>query len=173
MSSSSTGFGRERIHSPGGLDRPFCKLSPFHKHSGLTLLQLSGFWVLLLLGRWSMVRGWIDLIKRWKSRHHEFVSADAQKLSDESRAYELLDSAKSPQNSLRSPEPVATSPNSLSISQMSPYVDQKIDYFGREAKYTSPSTSFSSPRPPSANGVWGQDRMTTFSSLGYPQEVKE
>lgn len=136
------------------------------------MLQLSGFWVLLLLGRWSMVLGWIDLINRRISRHHEFVSADAQKLSSEPRTYELLDSAKSPQDSLRSPEPVARSPSSVSTSQMSPYIDQKIDYFGREAKYTTPSTSFSSPRPPSANGVWGRDKMATFSSFRYSQDAK-
>jgi 7 transmembrane receptor (Secretin family) len=142
--------------------------------SVLILSQLSGFWVLLLLGRWSMVLGWVDLVKRHFTRHHEFVSADARRLSsDKPRPYEMLNSVTSPQPGIQSPEPVAMSPKSLSVTQMSPYVDQKSDYFGREAQYTSPSTSFSSPRPPSATSGWGRDRGPTFSSLGFPKELKE
>lgn len=120
-----------------------------------------------------MVLGWIDLIKRRIARRHEFVSADARRLSNDPRTYEMLNPITSPKTGIRSPEPVAMSPSSHSARQMSPYADQKIDYFGREAKYSSPSTSFSSPRPPSANAGWGRDRTTTFSSLGFPKEVKE
>jgi hypothetical protein len=120
-----------------------------------------------------MVLGWVDLVKRRITRRHEFVSADALVLSDDPRNYEMLNSITSQQPNIRSPAPVAMSPNSVFVSQASPYVDQKTDYFGREAKYQSPSTSFSSPRPPSANGGWGRDRVATFSSLGFPKEVKE
>ncbi|KAF7509533.1 hypothetical protein GJ744_007933 [Endocarpon pusillum] len=138
----------------------------------LVCLALSGFWVVLLLGRWSMVLGWIDLFKRRFSRQHEFVSADARRLSSDPRTYEMLNSVTSPQTAVKTPERAAMSPNSLSVTQMSPGIDQKIDYFGREARYQSPATSFSSPRPPSAGG-WTRDRTTTFSSLGSPKELKE
>jgi hypothetical protein len=120
-----------------------------------------------------MVLGWVDLVKRRFAPRHEFVSADARRLSNDTRSYEMLNSINSPQSGVKSPEPVAMSPNSLSISQMSPHADQKTDYFGREAKYTSPVTSFSSPRPPSASGGWSRDRGATFSSMGFPKEVRE
>jgi hypothetical protein len=120
-----------------------------------------------------MVLGWTDLVKRRFVRRHEFVSADARRLSNDPRTYEMLNPLTSPQTAIKSPDPVTIRPSPHSISQASPYVDQKTDYFGREAKYSSPATSFSTPRPPSANSGWGRDRGATFSSLGFPQEVKE
>jgi hypothetical protein len=120
-----------------------------------------------------MVLGWIDLFKRRFTRPNEFVSADARRLSNDPRNYEMLNSITSPQPGIKSPEPVAMSPGALEVSQKSPYGDHKIDYFGREAQYTSPSTSFSSPRPPSSHGQWGRDRTATFSSMGVSQEVKD
>ncbi len=120
-----------------------------------------------------MVLGWIDLIKRRVASRHEFVSADARRLSNDPRTYEMLNPTTSPQTGIRSPEPAAKSPSSLSIGQMSPYVDQKTDYLGREAKYSTPVTSFSSPRPPSANAGWGRDRGVTFSSMGFEKELTE
>lgn len=119
-----------------------------------------------------MVAGWIDLFKRHFIRRNEFVSADARRLSADPRNYEMLKPATSPSIGVRAPERVAMSPDSFSTTQMPPNGDHKIDFLGREAKYQSPSTSFSSPRPPSANGG-GRDRGATFSSLGYPKEIKE
>lgn len=135
--------------------------------------QMSGFWVLLLLGRWSMILGWIDLAKRHLAGRNEFVSADARNLASNPRAYEMLNSVTSPQPSIKSPEPVAMSPGSLLTSRVSPSVEGKTDYFGRYGNYTSPVMSFSSPRPPSASGPLGRDRTATFSSMGYPKEIKE
>ena len=58
----------------------------------LYLLALNGIWSLLLLGRWSMTTGWIDLIKTpFKRSRDHFVSVDARRLS-ETRNYEMLDS---------------------------------------------------------------------------------
>jgi hypothetical protein len=117
-----------------------------------------------------MVQGWIDLVKKHVAPKHEFVSADARRLSSDPRTYEMLNSVTSPQAGIKPPEAVARSPTSPSVAQLSPYNDQKIDYFGRDARYQSPATSFSSPRPPSAGG-WTRDRGATFSAIGFPKEV--
>ncbi|KAM5355860.1 hypothetical protein ACJ41O_002506 [Fusarium nematophilum] len=85
----------------------------------LLLLALNGLWLLFFLGRWSMVVGWIELIKKpFTKNKKEFVSVDARTDIKNS-------TLKSPEGGRRTP-----------------------DYFGRTARYHAPARSFSSPRPP-------------------------
>ena len=54
---------------------------------------MNGIWLLILLGRWSMVTGWIELFKPSKAKR-EFVSVDARlddmKMNTDPRSYEML-----------------------------------------------------------------------------------
>ncbi|KAH8170151.1 G-protein coupled receptor [Sarocladium implicatum] len=63
----------------------------------LLLLALNGIWLLLFLGRWAMVKGWIELAKKpFQSRKAEFVSVDARyDTKQDSSAYEMLSHDKS------------------------------------------------------------------------------
>ncbi|OAA68486.1 GPCR, family 2, secretin-like protein [Niveomyces insectorum RCEF 264] len=60
----------------------------------LVLLAMNGFWLLFLLGRWSMVQGWVDLLTPASaaSSKREFVSVDARldDLKKDTRSYEML-----------------------------------------------------------------------------------
>jgi hypothetical protein len=118
----------------------------------LMMLSITGFWNCILLGRWSMVLGWVDLFKSRFMRPSEFVSVDARRLSDDPRTYEMLSNTPQP-TPLKSPEAAVKSPNSLIYSrEFSPVAGSEPgDYFGREAKYVTPSKSFSTPRPPSSH----------------------
>ncbi len=51
---------------------------------------MNGIWLLFLLGRWSMVQGWVDLVR--PNRPREFVSVDARldDLKKDTRSYEML-----------------------------------------------------------------------------------
>lgn len=125
---------------------PYC---PTLRDIRLISLQLSGFWCLILLGRWSMVLGWKDMIQRYLFPNHEFVSADARRFSNDPRTYELLSGTT---NQLKSPDPVVTSPGAMRNSPFSPASDSKQDYFAPARTYVSPISSYSVPRPPSAAG---------------------
>ncbi|PGH11103.1 hypothetical protein AJ79_05048 [Helicocarpus griseus UAMH5409] len=115
----------------------------------LVLLALSGIWTLLFLGRFSMILGWIDLIKRRIIRSKEFVSADARNGSS-SRTYEMINPSR--KDDVKSPDPLLfSSPDHLSMSTFR-FSGSKgeAETYTREVKYTSPALSFSTPRPPSA-----------------------
>ncbi|KAI0013428.1 hypothetical protein F4779DRAFT_394474 [Xylariaceae sp. FL0662B] len=113
--------------------------------SVLILLAMNGIWLLLLLGRWSMVTGWVELFTTLGGNRNkkEFVSVDARvDLKQDPRSYEMLsrDSGK--------PEPVLT-PISATMSPTSPRGGRRTpDYFGQTARYQPHQRSFSSPRPP-------------------------
>lgn len=61
---------------------------------------MNGLWLLILLGRWSMITGWIDLLTRRSASgalgKREFVSVDALggpydlKMNTDPRSYEML-----------------------------------------------------------------------------------
>ncbi|PGH18936.1 hypothetical protein AJ80_04263 [Polytolypa hystricis UAMH7299] len=117
----------------------------------LILLSLSGMWTLIFLGRFSMILGWIDLVKRKIAPTREFVSADARDLPSRNRAYEMLSASQ--QDNAKSPEPLlSSSPSDMSMSTLRFSGAKAVDpeAYGREQKYTSPVLSFSTPRPPSA-----------------------
>lgn len=132
-----------------------------------------------------MILGWIDLVKRYLRPRHEFVSADARRMPNDPRTYEMLSSKTPPVLDLRSPERAITSPNSAhTASPFSPgdSVDGKRDYFGtvptvKARTYVSPTSSYSTPRPPSAhaqhnfNRDW--DPRSTYARGGGIEEDRE
>jgi 7 transmembrane receptor (Secretin family) len=138
----------------------------------LTKLQLSGFWLLIFLGRWSMITGWIDLIKTKLIQRHEFVSADARRLSNDPRTYEMISSSNPPNLNVKSPDRAVMSPSSIKdTTTFSPLSaeDQKADYFGKAARaYVSPVQSYSAPRPPSVSQNTEWDPRATHARGGVP-----
>ncbi|KAM7206906.1 hypothetical protein V8F33_000005 [Rhypophila sp. PSN 637] len=135
----------------------------------LFLLAINGLWLLFLLGRWSMVTGWIDLLAPKHRSKREFVSVDARldDLKKDTRSYEMLsrDTGKEMDESVTpslvtpiSPtyhNPAMRSPR----SPVAPGTDRDSsypandgrrtpDYFGQTSRYHAPARSFSSPRPP-------------------------
>ena len=114
-----------------------------------------------------MVLGWIDLFKRRWVYRHEFVSADARRLSNDPRTYEMLISTPNP--NLKSPDAAVMSPLSSHSTPFSPDADSKNDYFGRTARaYLSPAQSFSTPRPPSSSRREWDPRATQARGPAYP-----
>ncbi|KAG9257817.1 G-protein coupled receptor [Emericellopsis atlantica] len=126
----------------------------------LLLLTLNGLWVLFLLGRWSMVMGWVDLIPCIpRRRRHEFVSADARHDDkQETRAYEML--SKDTNVEITPLSPVMKSPPEPEAGRSTP------DYFGTTARYHAPSHSYSSPRPPSPPR-WNPNQTFATSQKAY------
>ncbi|KAI1277087.1 hypothetical protein F5Y07DRAFT_112674 [Xylaria sp. FL0933] len=111
----------------------------------LILLAMNGLWLLLILGRWSMVTGWGEWITGLGGRRKkEFVSVDARlDLKNDPRSYEMLDRESTAKNETVLTPNSAMSPTSpLSAGRKTP------DYFGRTAQYKPHQRSFSSPRAP-------------------------
>ncbi|KAI0446830.1 hypothetical protein F4803DRAFT_454592 [Xylaria telfairii] len=108
----------------------------------LILLAMNGLWLLLILGRWSMVTGWIEWAGSLGGRqNNEFVSADARlDLKNDPRSYEMLDRDSTAKNETILTPRSAMSP--VSPGRKTP------DYFGRTAPYQPHQRSFSSPRAP-------------------------
>lgn len=120
---------------------------------------MNGLWLLLLLGRWSMVTGWLEYIGSCggKRQNKEFVSADARGASKgESRSYEMLSHSKGESVSLATADPVKiygspdmNSPDPEDGRRTPDYFGQPApDYWGETARYQPHQRSFSAPRPP-------------------------
>ncbi|EXJ87048.1 hypothetical protein A1O3_04005 [Capronia epimyces CBS 606.96] len=127
----------------------------------LIILGLSGFWCLMFLGRWHMTQGWMEFFRLRFHRQHEFVSADARRLSTDPRTYEMLSGTGPPLN-IQSPDRVLTSPNPR--SDFSPEPDSKRDHFIPARAYVNPDSSYSYPRPPSHLQDW--DPKSTHAKPG-------
>ncbi|KAI0974565.1 hypothetical protein F4678DRAFT_470545 [Xylaria arbuscula] len=111
----------------------------------LILLAMNGLWLLLILGRWSMVTGWVEWVAGLGGRRKkEFVSVDARlDLKNDPRSYEMLDRDSTAKNETILTPSSAMSPTSpVSPGRKTP------DYFGRTTPYRPHQRSFSSPRPP-------------------------
>lgn len=131
----------------------------------LIILALNGIWVLLFLGRFTMVQAWIDLFKlKFGRKHPDFVSVDARRHSLRLPGdYKMIVSPASTYRGVDTPsmpEKATLSPNgekgTMAVSPSSVYsTDRRAEYFGKESRYASPTLSFSSPRPPSASGRGG------------------
>ncbi|KAI1390134.1 uncharacterized protein F4822DRAFT_225210 [Hypoxylon trugodes] len=108
----------------------------------LVLLAMNGIWLLLLLGRWSMVTGWKDWIASFGGpRKKEFVSVDARMdIKQDPRSYEMLSRDSGKVEAVLTPLSAAKSPTRGGR--------QTPDYFGQAARYQPHQRSFSSPRPP-------------------------
>ncbi|PFH56672.1 hypothetical protein XA68_16171 [Ophiocordyceps unilateralis] len=110
----------------------------------LLLLALNGIWLLFLLGRWSMLSGWVELVKTLANgRKKEFVSVDARfDINKNPRTYEMLS-----KDSSVAASPLSAVVSPLSSATKSPTTER--DYFGQKSyRYHAPSQSYSSPRPP-------------------------
>ncbi|ROW11440.1 hypothetical protein VMCG_01183 [Cytospora schulzeri] len=158
----------------------------------LVLLAMNGLWLLVLLGRWSMVTGWVELFTHRPSQKREFVSVDARlddmKINTDPRSYEMLsrDSGKTMMmDGMVTPDTVREGPiyppiRSYLASTASPPISSPAqspthsgrrtpDYFGPTARYQAPLRSFSSPRPPTREGKGSQaswDVTATYASPG-------
>ncbi|KAI0136554.1 hypothetical protein BJ170DRAFT_17269 [Xylariales sp. AK1849] len=111
----------------------------------LILLAMNGIWLVFLLGRWSMVTGWIDWVASVSGTRtkKEFVSADARlDLKKDPRSYEMLSRDSGKTESILTPISPTKSPTSPRGGRQTP------DYFGQLNQYQPHSRSFSSPRPP-------------------------
>ncbi|KAI1421008.1 hypothetical protein F5Y12DRAFT_790609 [Xylaria sp. FL1777] len=111
----------------------------------LILLAMNGLWLLLILGRWSMVTGWVEWVAGLGGRgKQEFVSVDARlDLKNDPRSYEMLDRDSTAKN-----EPVLTPSSAMSPTSPVSAGRKTPDYFGRTTPYKPPQRSFSSPRAP-------------------------
>lgn len=96
-----------------------------------------------------MVLGWIDLFKRRIGKTNEFVSADARRLSNDPRTYEML--RTTPQPPIKTPDVAVISPNTSNAEDFPAQDKEPGDYFNQAARYQSPMNSFSTPRPPSSS----------------------
>lgn len=105
---------------------------------------MNGIWLLLLLGRWSMVTGWLDLFGSYTGTRtkKEFVSVDARMdIKQDPRSYEMLSRDSGKTDTMLTPISSTMSPTSRGGRQTP-------DYFGQTARYQPHQRSFSSPRPP-------------------------
>jgi len=152
---------------------------------------MNGIWLALLLGRWSMVTGWGELIMGpfEDKTKKEFVSADARldDLKKDTRSYEMLsrDDSGRPMDEAVTPSVVTPvsptaklplrSPSSLRDTGRDTGRDsanndgrRTPDYFGNTARYHAPVRSFSSPRPPPQTVTW--DARETYARPRQPQQ---
>lgn len=117
----------------------------------LLLLALNGIWLLFLMGRWTMVTGWFDLLfSPFRKSKKEFVSVDARteiikKETKDMRSYEML-----------------SRESSAVITPLTPVMSAEDgrrtpDFFGRTAQYHVPVRSFSSPKPPRVSSWEAED----------------
>ncbi|KAL2270895.1 hypothetical protein VTJ83DRAFT_266 [Remersonia thermophila] len=130
----------------------------------LFLLAMNGIWLLLLLGRWSMLSGWGELFASLTNRgKREFVSVDAR-LDDLKK--DTLTSV-SPTHA-RSP---LSSPEGHDYVQMPSNEGRRTpDYFGTTARYQTPARSFSSPRPPQQAVRWDARDTLARSTSPYGED---
>ena len=156
----------------------------------LIVLALNGIWVLIFLGRFTMVRAWIDLFKlKFGRKHPDFVSVDARRhslrlsgnykmIKSPASTYRGVDDTPSIPERTFSPTTVTASEKALmAISPSSTYStdtnnNKRTEYFGKEARYASPTLSFSSPRPPSA-ASGGVSRAMSMSSIGREWDPRD
>jgi len=110
----------------------------------LILLGMNGIWLMMLLGRWTMFTGWVELFQSFGGRQKkEFVSADARvEAYKEPRSYQMLSRDSGKSEFVLTPLSAAKSPTSPHDGRRTP------DYFGPTANYQPHTRSFSSPKPP-------------------------
>lgn len=132
----------------------------------LFLLAMNGFWLLLLLGRWTMVTGWRDMFTSAPNRNkREFVSVDA-------RLDDLKKDTLTPISPTHARSPVG-SPISHDYMNMPNNDGRRTpDYFGNTARYHTPARSFSSPRPPQTVTWDARETYARATSPPYEQQQR-
>jgi hypothetical protein len=152
----------------------------------LFLLGMNGIWLCLLLGRWSMITGWRDLLFSPSRSKREFVSVDARldDLKKDTRSYEMLsrdDSGKIMDHSVTPSIVTPISPTLARSGMGSPTMNNNHqdpesgrrtpDFFGQTQRYHTPARSFSSPRPPQqATVTWDPTETYARGQSPYPQD---
>jgi hypothetical protein len=96
-----------------------------------------------------MTHGWAEFFRRKLFRKSEFVSADARRLSNDPRTYEML-SAATPQLNIQTPDRVLTSPRMKEFE----LGDGKPDPYASTRAYVTPASSFSRPMAPNQHKDW-------------------
>jgi hypothetical protein len=115
------------------------------------------------MGRWSMTHGWIEFFRTKLFRKNEFVSADARRLSNDPRTYEMLNGATQQLN-IQPPDRALTDPRTRDYETG----DVKLDPYTTARAYVTPVQSFSGPRPPTQHKDWDPK-----ASYAQPMTTKE
>lgn len=131
----------------------------------LLLLTFCGFWSVLLLGRVSMITGWVHFIRSKCRPQPEFPPRGITPNKD----YAMLGSS-SRYNNTKSPDPLLSMSRQSDLSMTTFKVSgakESVDCARDEVKYPNPVMSFSRPRPPSAPrsepNVRDWDPQSTFA----------
>ncbi|EFX03925.1 hypothetical protein CMQ_853 [Grosmannia clavigera kw1407] len=120
----------------------------------LILLAMNGLWLVVLLGRWSIVTGWAELFRpaAYQNKQREFVSVDA-------RLDDLKKDTHSPTPLVGMGALASLGEEGSSAATASARVERSTsitggssgrrtpDYFNRAARYNAPSRSSSNSRP--------------------------
>ncbi|KAL8370737.1 hypothetical protein RB595_000880 [Gaeumannomyces hyphopodioides] len=144
----------------------------------LVLLAMNGVWLMVLLGRWSMITGWKDLFASTfrSNKKAEFVSVDARVADDfknQRRSYEMLsrDSGKTMVDGAVTPSagttPISPYPAAVSPASPPPSGRRTPDYFGQTARYHAPTRSFSKPKAPPQVVRWDNSEIYAGSRDGH------
>lgn len=129
--------------------------------------KMNGVWLLFFLARSTMWRGWIDLIKSFRSKkrvnNNDFVSTDARyDTKQDNRAYEMLSKDSST---------VVTPIDAVKLPVISDEGRRTPDYFGQTARYHAPARSFSNPRPPRSSPAPTWDATATYARPDHFQNL--
>ncbi|OAL67805.1 hypothetical protein A7C99_0936 [Trichophyton rubrum] len=131
----------------------------------LLLLPCCGFWSVLLLGRVSMIPGWVQFFRNKFQPKQEFPPRGITPNKD----YAML-SSSSRYNNTKSPDPLLSMSRQSDLSMTTFKVSgakESVDCTRDEIKYPNPVLSFSRPRPPSAQraepNVRDWDPQSTFA----------
>ena len=153
----------------------------------VAIAQINGIWLLLLLGRLSMITGWRDLLTNGPQRDkREFVSADARldDIKKDTRSYEMLsrDSGKTVDDVVTPSVVTPLSPVAAKSAMRSPSAaaSPPTEYpFGNE--YYGNHAAVRGASPPNGDGrrtpdyfgqtVRYQTPVRSFSSPRPPQSV--
>ncbi|KAH8675668.1 hypothetical protein BX600DRAFT_507888 [Xylariales sp. PMI_506] len=132
----------------------------------LILLAMNGIWLALLLGRWTMVTGWTDMLFSFGGNSKkEFISVDAMDLKKDPRSYEMLSRDSGKAESILTPISATKSPAPPRDGRQTP------DYFGQPARYQPHARSFSSPRPPQQ--VTWETQLATYAPATHNRAMAD
>ena len=109
-----------------------------------------------------MIHGWKEFFRTKLFRKNEFVSADARRLSNDPRTYEMLGAAT--QLNIKTPDRALTSPRTRTFDHR----DTKQDLYAPARAYVTPVSSFSGPRAPMQQKEWDPK-----ASYAQPMTTKE
>lgn len=113
-----------------------------------------------------MTHGWRELFRTKLFKKSEFVSADARRLSNDPRTYEML-GGTTHQLNITTPDRAMTNPTPRDFE----LTDAKQNPYGVARAYVTPVASYSQPRPPVVHKDW--DPSATHARPMEPMTTKE